>query len=61
MRALVGIRVFEERAENTYGHNALSRELIEPNFRTMVIGMYVVELIVSERNPYIYCGVVDSM
>lgn len=41
MRALVGIRFCEERAENTYGHSALSRELIDPNFRTVFVGMYV--------------------
>lgn len=50
MRALVGIRFFEERAENTYGHSALSRELIDPTFRTMIIGMYVFNLVDLESS-----------
>ena len=41
MRALVGLRFFEERAENTYEHSSLSRELIDPTFRTMIVGMCV--------------------
>ena len=39
MRALVGMRIFEEKAENTYGHTSLSRELIDPTFRIMITGM----------------------
>lgn len=41
MRALVGLRFFEERAEKTYGHSSLSRELIDATFRTMIVGMCV--------------------
>ncbi len=41
MRALVGIQFCEEKAENTYGHSTLSRELIDPNFRIIFVGMYV--------------------
>ena len=39
MRALVGMLIFEEKAENTYGHTILSRELIDPTWRTMITGM----------------------
>lgn len=39
MRAIVGIGVFEDRAENTYAHTALSRTLNDPTFRTLIIGM----------------------
>ena len=41
MRALVGLRFFEERAENTYEHSSLSRELIDATFRIMIVGMCV--------------------
>lgn len=41
MRTLVGMGIFEERAEATYGHSTLSWELVDPSFRTMVTGMYV--------------------
>lgn len=50
MRALVGIRFLEERAENTYGHSTLSRELIDPTFRTMVVAMYVPDFIIIESS-----------
>lgn len=39
MRAVVGIGVFEERAENLYAHTAVSRTLIDPTFRTLITGM----------------------
>lgn len=39
MRALVGMRIFQEKAENTYSHTSLSLELIDPTFRTMITGM----------------------
>lgn len=49
MRTLVGMGIFEERAENTYGHSTLSWELVDPGFRTMVTGMYVSRLLLMLR------------
>ncbi len=46
----MAIRIFEEIAESTYVHNAVSRILIDPTFRTLIIGMYV-----QKDNGSIYC------
>ena len=43
MRTLVSIGVFEERGERLYAHSALSKTLLDPAFRTLVVGMYVEE------------------
>lgn len=43
MRTLASMDVFEERGEMVYGHSALSKVLVDPTFRTLIVGMYVKE------------------
>ena len=56
MRTLVSIGIFKEETNLLYGHNLLSRTLIDPTFRTLIIGMFVVKTSNKDQSTHDLLG-----